>query len=103
MRLSRRRQLLRVLVALGLISVLAIPACRPDRSGRRSSYCASGPIQDLNSINPYLTEYFIGYEIFGLNYDLLVGFGPNMEPVPGFAEVVDPGRHHVDVQDPVRT
>ena len=45
-----------------------------------------GTVQSLDSINPYLTEYFIGYEIFALNYDLLVDFGPNIEPAPGFAE-----------------
>ena len=26
------------------------------------------------------------FEVFTLNYDLLVNFGPNLEPVPGFAE-----------------
>ena len=28
----------------------------------------------------------VGYEVFTLNYDLLVGFGQDLEPVPGFAE-----------------
>ena len=33
---------------------------------------------------------YVGYEIFTLNYDLLVDFGPNNEPVPGLRRVVDP-------------
>ena len=30
--------------------------------------------------------YVVDFEIMTLNYDTLVGFGPNVEPVPGFAE-----------------
>ena len=45
-----------------------------------------GTIQDLDSMNPWNTALTTGYEAFTLNYDLLVGFGPNLEPVPGFAE-----------------
>ena len=48
-------------------------------------------------------SYFVGYEIFTLNYDLLVDFGPNIEPVPGFAESwTQRDGTHLDVQDPAR-
>ena len=36
-------------------------------------------------MNPYATELFIGYEIFGLNYDLLVGYDQDTQPAPGYA------------------
>ncbi len=84
MRLPVRRPLPRVLVAMGLISVLALPAAVPVAAAD-PVVLRVGTVQSLDTINPYLTEYFIGYEIFGLNYDLLVGYGPNMEPAPGYA------------------
>ena len=31
-------------------------------------------------------DLVVDYEVYTLNYDLLVGFGPNLEPVPGFAD-----------------
>ena len=37
-------------------------------------------------MNPYGTALVVGYEAFGLTYDFLVGFGPDAEPAPGFAE-----------------
>ena len=44
-----------------------------------------GTVQDLDAMNPYLTALFTGYEVFALNYDLLIGYGPDEEPAPGFA------------------
>jgi peptide/nickel transport system substrate-binding protein len=85
MRLPPRRHLLRVLAALGLTSMLALPGAAPTGAAD-DRVLRVGTVQSLDSINPYLTEYYIGYEIFGLNYDLLVGYGPNMEPAPGYAE-----------------
>jgi peptide/nickel transport system substrate-binding protein len=46
-----------------------------------------GTVEDLDSMNAYETELFIGNEIFGLNYDLLVGYGPDAEPAAGYAEL----------------
>ena len=45
-----------------------------------------GTTQDLDSLNPYATILVVGYEAFQLNYNLLVDFGPDLEPVPGFAD-----------------
>ena len=45
-----------------------------------------GTDQDLGSLNPWHSVLVVDYEVFTLNYDLLVGFGQNLEPVPGFAE-----------------
>lgn len=45
-----------------------------------------GTTQDLDSLNPYATLLVVGYEAFQLSYNLLVDFGPDLEPVPGFAD-----------------
>ncbi len=45
-----------------------------------------GTTQDLDSTNPYQTALVSGYETFQLTYNLLVDFGPSLEPVPGFAD-----------------
>jgi peptide/nickel transport system substrate-binding protein len=38
------------------------------------------------AMNPYLAVIAEDYLLFGDQYDLLVGFGPNLEPAPGLAE-----------------
>ena len=54
-------------------------------------------------MNPSRPTSVVGYEVFTLNYDLLVGFGPDLEPAPGFADRGNVrGRHDLDVQDPRR-
>jgi peptide/nickel transport system substrate-binding protein len=45
-----------------------------------------GTTQDLDSLNPYSTILVVGYEVFQLTYNLLVDFGPDLGPVPGFAD-----------------
>jgi hypothetical protein len=80
-----RHRLPRVLAALGLVSVLALPVAAVVAAAD-PVVLRVGTVQSLDSINPYLTEYYIGYEIFALNYDLLVDYGPNMEPAPGYAQ-----------------
>ncbi len=45
-----------------------------------------GTIEDLRSLNPYQAAYFPDYEAFQLNYQLLVDFGPKLEPIPAFAD-----------------
>jgi peptide/nickel transport system substrate-binding protein len=45
-----------------------------------------GTTQDLDSLNPYATLLVVGYEAFQLSYNLLVDFGPDLEPAPGFAD-----------------
>jgi peptide/nickel transport system substrate-binding protein len=44
-----------------------------------------GETQDVTAMNPYLATLFSDYEVFTLNYDLLVSYGPDEEPAPGFA------------------
>jgi peptide/nickel transport system substrate-binding protein len=45
-----------------------------------------GTTQDLDTLNPYGTALVVGYEAYQLTYNLLVDFGPNLEPIPGFAD-----------------
>jgi len=80
-----RRRMTRVLVALGLISVLALPAAAPVGAAD-PVVLRVGTVQDLDAMNPYLTEYYVGWEVFGLNYQGIVDFGKNAEPIGGFAE-----------------
>ena len=91
----------RVLAALGL----DLGPRAPGGAGRRGAadpvVLRVGTVQNLDSMNPYLTEYFIGYEIFGLNYDLLVELRPEHGAGTRVRRIVDPGRQHVDVQDPI--
>ena len=84
MRLSPRGRMRRTLAAFGLTAALVIPAAGP-AAAADPVVLRVGTVQDLDAMNPYLTEYFIGWEVFQNNYQLLVGFGLNSEPAPGFA------------------
>ena len=78
-----------------------LPARRPGDAAD-PAVLKIGTTQDLDSLNPYQTALLVGYEIFTLNYDMLVGFGPNNEPVAGLRRVLDAieRRPDLDVQDP---
>ena len=75
MRLSLRARGLRLLAAFGLAATLVLPAAVP--AAAATQVLKVGTTQDLDSLNPFQTAYLVGYEIFTLNYDMLVGFGPN--------------------------
>jgi len=85
MRLPLRARLGRALTAAGLIAALLIPAAAP-ATAQTSNVLRVGTTQDLDSMNPFQTALVVGFEVFTLNYDLLLNFGPDLEPVPGFAE-----------------
>ena len=84
MRLSLRARGPRLLAAMGLAATLVLPAAVP--AAAATQVLKVGTTQDLDSLNPFQTAYLVGYEIFTLNYDMLVGFGPNNETVAGYAE-----------------
>ena len=75
----------RILASAGLVGALMIPAAAPVAAAD-PVVLNIGDTQGIDSINPYGTALVVGYEAFGLTYDLLVGFGPEAEPAPGFAE-----------------
>jgi peptide/nickel transport system substrate-binding protein len=46
----------------------------------------AGTTQALETLNPWHSITYADYEMFQIQYELMVGFGPNLEPVPGFAD-----------------
>ena len=85
MRHSLRARTMRTLLADGLIGALLLPAALPV-AAQTANVLRVGTGQDLDAMNPYQTALVVGFEVFTLNYELLVGFGQKLEPVPGFAE-----------------
>lgn len=85
MRVSLRGRMARVVAVLGLTAALVLPAAAP-AAAADPAVLKIGTTQDLDSLNPYQTALLVGYEIFTLNYDMLVGFGPDNETVPGYAD-----------------
>jgi peptide/nickel transport system substrate-binding protein len=87
MRAPVRHRFVRLLAALGLTGALLLPALAlPARAADGKLVLRVGTVQDLDSANPYQTLLVSGYEVFQLTYNLLVDFGPDLEPVPGFAD-----------------
>jgi peptide/nickel transport system substrate-binding protein len=84
MRLPLRARLGRTVAAVALIAALLIPAAAP-ATAQTSTVLRVGTGQDLDSMNPFQTALVVGFEVFTLNYELLVGFGQQLEPVPAFA------------------
>jgi peptide/nickel transport system substrate-binding protein len=85
MRLSLPGRMGRTLGAFGLAATLVIPAAAPT-SAAAPVVLRVGTVQDLDAMNPYMTEYYVGWEVFGLNYQGLVDFGLNAEAIGGFAK-----------------
>jgi peptide/nickel transport system substrate-binding protein len=76
--------LIRVIVLVALLTVPLAGAARV--VAQEPLVLRVGTTQDLDSLNPYNTALVVGYEVFLLSYDLLVSFGPDLEPYPGFAD-----------------
>ena len=85
MRLSLPATLARVALSTGLAFGLLAPAGAPVAAAD-PVIIRVGTVQDLDSLNPYATALVVGYEAYELSYDLLVQFGPDIQPAPGFAE-----------------
>jgi peptide/nickel transport system substrate-binding protein len=87
MRKPVRVVMARLIAALGLIGALLVPSVVPASAATEEDLVLrAGTDQKLQVLNPWHSVTVVDYEIFTLNYDLLVGFGQNLEPVPGFAE-----------------
>ena len=85
MRPTVRARLTRLLGAGALVGSLLLPAAAPVAAADPVVFRA-GTTQDLDSLNPYATLLVVGYDAFQLSYNLLVDFGPDLEPIPGFAD-----------------
>jgi peptide/nickel transport system substrate-binding protein len=85
MRSTLRVRMARVLGGGALIAALLLPAGTPVAAAD-PVVIRVGTDQDVQVLNPWHSVTVVDYEVFTLNYDLLVGFGQNLEPVAGFAE-----------------
>jgi peptide/nickel transport system substrate-binding protein len=85
MRVPMRARLARVLGAGALTAALLLPGAAPVAAAD-PVVLRVGTTQDLDSLNPYSTILVVGYEAFGLTYNYLTDSGPNLEPVPGYAD-----------------
>jgi len=84
---TMRARMGRVLAVLGLGAAVLLPAASVTTAADEDKTLRVGTVQEFDSINPNLSYLVSSYEAFLLNYDLLVGFGPNLEYAPnGFAE-----------------
>ena len=84
MHLRTRARVLRTMAAAALVGALLGPAAVPV-TAQEGNVLRVGTGQDLDAMNPYQTALVVGFEVFTLNYELLVGFGQDLKPIPGFA------------------
>jgi peptide/nickel transport system substrate-binding protein len=85
MRSSQTRIASGLLVALALAGSLLLVSGAPV-AGADPVVLRVGTTQDFDSSNPYQAALVSSYEAFQLTYNLLVDFGENAEPVPGYAD-----------------
>lgn len=78
-------RLTRVLGVSGLVAALLLPGAAP-AAAADPVVLRVGTTQDLDSLNPFATLLVVGYDVFGLTYNYMVDSGPNLEPVPGYAD-----------------
>ena len=86
MRPSALRRAIRLGAALALAAALLVPASALPARAANPLVLRVGTTQDLDALNPYQTLLVSGYEAYLLSYNMLVDFGPNLEPYPGFAD-----------------
>ena len=81
------RSLFALACATGLIvGTLATPVAAQDPTTFRIGMTQS-PLRA--ELNPFRTTSEAGYALLSDRYDLLIEFGPDLEPVPGLAESWD--------------
>jgi peptide/nickel transport system substrate-binding protein len=85
MRPPLRAWLARAFVAVGLVLSTILPGASASAAAG-DLVLRAGTDQDLQVLNPFNSVVVADFEVFTLNYDLLVNFGPDIEPAPGFAE-----------------
>ena len=75
----------RALGAIALLMAILLPAAAAPAGAANDKVLNLGVLQSLDSMNPYGTALVVGYEVFELNFQQMVGFGSDLEPVPDFA------------------
>ena len=83
-RSSVRARLARFAIVAGLVATSLLPATAIRAAD--PVVLRIGTAQDLDSTNPWNTVFVVGYEVFRLNYNLLVEFDNDARPAPGLAE-----------------
>ncbi|HET9522051.1 MAG TPA: ABC transporter substrate-binding protein [Candidatus Limnocylindrales bacterium] len=86
MRMRLRQRAARVLAASALVLATILPGASTAGAAEGDLILRTGTDQDLQVLNPFNSVVVADFEVFTLNYDLLVNFGPDLEPVAGFAE-----------------
>ncbi len=75
------------LVILTLLAVWLLPgASSAGAAEADEGLLRVGTTQDLDAMNPFETALVVGFEVFSLNYELLVSFDQALAPAPGYAE-----------------
>lgn len=82
---SLRKRLATIAATVGLILAGLAPSALPV-SADNHLVLKAGTDQDLQVLNPFNSILVVDFEVYTLNYDLLVNFGPDLEPSPGFAD-----------------
>ena len=85
MRQSLRVRMVRALAVAGLISALVLPAAPATAQVADDLILRVGTDQEFSGLNPWQSVYVLDYEVFTLNYDLLVGYDENLGFTEGFA------------------
>ena len=75
------------LLLAAVVLVTALPAAAQDESGEDSKVLRIGWAQDPQSLNPFVALDEENFNVWSLNWDLLVNFSPDdLSPSPGIAE-----------------
>lgn len=85
MHVPHRARAIRLLAAMALAISTVLPGL-PALAADATLVLRAGTDQDLQVLNPWNSVVVADFEVFTLNYDLLVNFGQDLEPVEGFAE-----------------
>jgi peptide/nickel transport system substrate-binding protein len=85
MRVPLRGRLARTLAAFALAATLIAPVAATTTAAD-PLILRAGTTQTVQGLNPWSVVDVVDFEIMTLNYDTLVGFGQDVQPVPGFAE-----------------
>jgi len=80
-----RARAVKTMAAIALGATVLLPAAAPVAAAD-PVVLRIGTTQDIDTTNPFGTALVSGYETYQLTYNLLVDFGTNLEPVPGFAD-----------------
>ena len=85
MRSTARARLGRVNAVVGLCAAILSPAASTVSAAQGDGILRVGTDQEFSGLNPWHAYYVLDYEVFTLNYDLLVGYDENLQYTEGFA------------------